>query len=120
MKQSEFKKQITTTEVQILIYKSRRMLRSKSNLPIITVEEKVPWLINFKYIILQNGQAGFVALCQQTKKKKLRMQTSQMFRGTLKFLNSCQHRSHPPNWRLKQHNLFLEPLTNRYNCNPSN
>ncbi len=55
------------------------MLRSKSNLPIITVEEKVPWLINFKYIILQNGQAGFVALRQQTKKKKLRMQTSQMF-----------------------------------------
>jgi hypothetical protein len=119
MKQQEFQKQITTTEAKILIYKGRQMQRSKSNPPIITVEEKVPWLINFKYIILQNGQAGFVALCQQTKKKKLWMQTSQMFRRTLKFLNSCQQRSYPPNWCLKQHNLFLEPLTNTNNCNPA-
>jgi hypothetical protein len=49
--------------------------------PIITIEKKVPWLINLKNIILQNGKTSFIALSQQTKLKKIRMQSSQMFRG---------------------------------------
>ena len=49
--------------------------------PIIAVEKKVPWQVNLKHIFLQNGKTTFMALSQQTKLKKIRMQSSQMLRG---------------------------------------
>ncbi len=99
------------------------ILRKFRNVPIVAIQKEVSWykcgsfLINFKYVVLQDTKTGFVTFGQQAHLQKIGMYGSQVFIGRLKFADSRLHRKNSVHGLMPMHSLFLHPPANTVDCN---